>query len=69
MAHTADVAVPIVGGHGQHAAELVGEVSVGQDGAGVEHRARRHLPAVPQPGYADGTGVEASDVANEQQLV
>lgn len=69
VAHTADIAVPITGGHGQDAAELVGEVSVGQDGAGVERRARRYLLAIPQPGHADGTGIEASDMANKQQLV
>lgn len=68
VAHTAGVAVPITGGHGQDAVELVGEVSVGQDAAAVEGRARRHLQAIPQPGHADGTGVEASDMANKQQL-
>ena len=68
VAHAAGVAVPVTGGHGQDTAELVGEVGIGQDGGGVERRARWHLLAIPQPGHADGPWVEAGDAANKQEL-
>lgn len=68
VAHTAGVAVPVTGKHSQDTAELVGEVSIGQDGAGVESGAWWHLLAIPQPRHADGPWVEAGDAANQQEL-
>lgn len=60
--------MPIARAHGQHDAELVGEVRVGQDGTSGERWAWQHLLAIPQPGHTDGPRVEASDMANQQEL-
>ena len=68
VAHAAGIAVPIMGGHSQDAAELVGEVSVGQDGAGAECWAWWHLLAIPQPGHTDGPWIKAGDAANQKEL-